>query len=121
MTAPARDLSAEELADAQRDFTEALPVIDRVLRARFTYIHGERKGEALAEGRALAWANYLQLVRDGRDPKPLIKMMAKFAGLAVRSAARLTGQSPVHDVMSPPRNTVTATASSRSATLRMTS
>ena len=93
-------LSPETIAEAQRDFAAALPKMRAVMRFRLRGVRGERKDELIAEATALAWANYLQVLRDGRDPEPLISKMAHFAAMHAYRGGHLAGQERINDAMS---------------------
>jgi hypothetical protein len=96
-----KEREAQLIRDAQEGFTKALARIDNVLSFRLRHLRGERKEEAMEEGRALAWANWLQLARDGRDPSSFSGRLAQFAAQGVKSGHGVTGYAPINDVMSP--------------------
>jgi hypothetical protein len=83
-------------------FLLLLPRIELHGRIIFRYLEcADRRADALAEMRALAWLWFIRLVKQGRDPLQFPSSLAVFAARAAKSGRRLTGQEKAQDVMSP--------------------
>ena len=83
-------------------FLLLLPRIELHGRIIFRYLEcADRRADALAEMRALAWLWFPRLSEQGRDPLQFPSTLAVFAARAVKSGRRLTGQEKAQDVMSP--------------------
>ena len=92
-------LPAQHLQDR---FLLLLPRIERHGRIVFRYLEcPDRRAEALAEMRALAWQWFLRLSELGKDALQFPSTLAVYAARAVKSGRRLTGQEKARDVMSP--------------------
>ena len=61
-------LSTTTLASARRQFEDALPQIERVLRYHFHHLPRGVRDEAIGDARAAAWHAWHGIVRRGKDP-----------------------------------------------------
>ena len=91
-------LSEIEVRDAQDQFVEMLPDVERRARLTFRDLDVEAREEAVAEVVAHCWKNYLHCALDGRAVPA--SSLAHYAMLGVKSGRCFAGQSSL-DVLSP--------------------
>jgi hypothetical protein len=83
-------------------FQVILPRIQLHAQVCFRHLRpGPRRDDAIAETIGLAWAWYVRLVHQGKDPHQFSSALATFAVRAVKSGRRVCGQEKSKDVLSP--------------------
>jgi hypothetical protein len=98
MSAPTR-LNPDQL---HVHFLALLPRIELHAAIYFRHLRcPDRKEEALAEVRALAWLCFLRLRERGQDAAPFVSTLATFAARALHSGRRVCGHEKARDVLSP--------------------
>jgi hypothetical protein len=85
----------------QNPFTLSFGKIEGHARRKFHYLHGDDLDEAVAETVALCWQAYHRLFMQGRPIDDKRGAIAVFAAQGGATGARLVGQNPINDVMSP--------------------
>ena len=91
--------NAPDLADIQRDFTDALPRIEGLASAYLGFMQRDKE-DAVAEVVALSWRAYQDLALRGQDVVRLLGKIVEFAAKRVRCGRGLTNINPARDVLS---------------------
>jgi hypothetical protein len=94
-------LCRHPLSDLHSRFLALLPRIELHGRIFFRYLRcHQEKADAIAEMVALAWKWYVRLAQRGKDAADFVVAFCRFAGIAVRSGRKVTGQEKAKDVLS---------------------
>jgi hypothetical protein len=95
-------LLSPTVVQLQTRFLAVLPRIELHARIYFRHLKcSHQREEAIAECVALAWAWFVRLVRQGKNPETFIRVLADFAARAVSSGRRICGQQKATEVLSP--------------------
>ena len=64
---------------------KVLPIVKRFVCAKFRYLRGFAKDEAIANAIGLAYEHYVRALTNGKDPSKFPVALARFACLRIRS------------------------------------